>query len=81
MSCRKCDETLTQLKTADWDRYETQTRLALALDRERRFRMWVRETLLSARMRTPIPEPEALERMYPMVPVEPRPPAPLLPRP
>lgn len=81
MSCRHCDETLTKLKTSDWDRYEAQTRAAEALDHNRRLTTWIRETLLQARMRTPIPLPEDLARLYPMVPVESRPPMPSDPRP
>lgn len=73
MSCRHCDETLTKLKTADWNRYEAQTRAVDALDHNRRLTMWIRETLMQARMRTPIPLPEDLARLYPMVPVETRP--------
>jgi hypothetical protein len=77
VDCRRCNETLDQLKTADWDRFDAQQRAAEAADFNRRFTIWVKEQFTERRIRFQFPSSADLARMYPNVPITspPKPPA------
>lgn len=68
VGCQRCNATLEELKTAQWDTYDSKVKFAAVETRNRKLRKWMRETLAQLRMHTMrVPEDEDLERLYPEV--------------
>ena len=68
MSCQSCNPNLEALKTAQWDRYDSERRAADLVDQRDLVMLWAKAEVSVVHRYFRIPELEEMKRRFPQTP-------------
>ena len=73
MSCQRCNSTLEETKTAQWDKFEADELVANTADHRDLIALWAKDEVGQFRRNPAIPGIDELRRRFPMQPQNARP--------